>query len=1244
MFPLFGGRLRHPRRLLPLVILILLLASLPFGTGGSAAPLPAPDEPGPPSLFLDLPEAAPGAQPLPPTPSIATIRERLTGIDTALLTDPQRNQALQLNLFDGVTITAERTQAGMAYADGFVWAGRVPDKAFSAVTLVKVNDAVAGMVTDGIGQTYEIRSAGNGRYVLRQLDTTRFPDEAPSLSVPGGVLAEKPAAPAIAGPAAPAVDDSSRLDIMVVYSDDARAAAGGDSQMKAEVYLAVEVANQAYANSNIVQRLNLVYTSEIAYGETGNASTDLSRLQNSADGQIDQVPTLRDRYGADLVTFLVDSLDYCGIGYVMTTVSAAFAPYAYNVVDRECASASYSMAHELGHNMGGQHDWYADDSTAPYSYAHGFVDLTHHWRTVMAYSSECGAQTPAVSCPRIGYFSNPAVNYGGNPTGVTMGTNTSCTAGNLSNPDCDADMRTALNNTRATVAAFRNTAPGRSDAWMKDTWEDTGGEPDAYTAAQDMWTSPYLWVRNAQDTSLVHEHEHENPIDTVTNYVYAKLQNGSESSMAGTLRLYWAEAAAGLSWPADWHNFANVAATLSANSSKVVEATWVPSGTGHYCLLARWDSAADPMHAEGAGISANVRNNNNIIWKNVQVLPYTPPDCEKEQMVPVIVRNVGDLAGNKVDQLDLLFRPAIGTADDWLKFFDYVQVAPGNLMDRWQSMDDFERVSDTRLQLVNGKGGALRGLGMQDREEQTIRLFMKPSCKNFPSTPTNFGIEVVQVAKGDRAPVGGVSYLVTLQPLPSAVIVVTGSKFNDRNKNGMWDEDGSEPPLAGWQIVADNLKGDQHFTAVTNAAGRYRLELPRDIYRIYEVVQDGWTQTTPAGGTYELDLREVALNSTMLELNFGNYQERPLGDLGDAPDNTNHFGAVMMAYPGVQARYPTVYGDPPAGTTRGPLHLKPRALAWLGKYVSLEWDADQRPDEDVITNLAPPANRPNRDLYDDGVRPALMTLPNCATTTFKYDVNVLAPGIQRWYTNVWMDFNRDGDWQDSFQCQSATGQVLTVSEWAVQNQVVTLAAGYQTVVTPAFVAARPATPNDPLWMRITLAEQTAPDPRDGSGPAGGYQYGETEDYLLGRTAVQPNLGIRSEANDRFFYGNKALYLLHVTNNGQEAAPAPVNLYDELPPGLALLSAAGQGWSCVLEYQAVACEYAGGIPAGAEAPPLQLALQVDLPSADPLTEAHNCTGVQVDGDVDETNNTLCTTTRLTTKPPPASYLPMINRAP
>ena len=94
--------------------------------------------------------------------------------------------------------------------------------------------------------------------------------------------------------------------------------------------------------------------------------------------------------------------------------------------------------------MGARHDWYVDTVVnSPYTYNHGYVNLEDRWRTVMAYNTECSAET--VYCTRLQYWSNPDVTYVGDPMGVAEG------------QPYAADNRKTLNNTAYTVANFRET-------------------------------------------------------------------------------------------------------------------------------------------------------------------------------------------------------------------------------------------------------------------------------------------------------------------------------------------------------------------------------------------------------------------------------------------------------------------------------------------------------------------------------------------------------------------------------------------------------------------------------------------------------------------------------------------------------------------------------------------------------------------------------------------------------------------
>jgi hypothetical protein len=233
----------------------------------------------------------------------------------------------------------------------------------------------------------------------------------------------------------------------------------------------------------------------------------------------------------------------------------------------------------------------------------------------------------------------------------------------------------------------------------------------------------------------------------------------------------------------------------------------------------------------------------------------------------------------------------------------------------------------------------------------------------------------------------------------------------------------------------------------------------------------------------------------------------PQYDLGDAPDGSNNVpGSTMTAYPGVLAHFPTVFD--PNSPSPGPMHRHPRDRFYLGRWVSLETQADVGVDEDAFRNLDLQNNNDlaDQDGGDDGLElPVVM--PPCGTTTLNYTVTVASAAMKQAYVNVWCDWNRDGDWNDTVSCPAGN-----VPEWAVQNQLITWSGlGKRTFTTPAFTCWHPDMDEiDPLWLRITIAEQPTGSATGGAGPVDGYQYGETEDYYVEPvadcTAVECDLG------------------------------------------------------------------------------------------------------------------------------------------
>jgi len=273
-----------------------------------------------------------------------------------------------------------------------------------------------------------------------------------------------------------------------------------------------------------------------------------------------------------------------------------------------------------------------------------------------------------------------------------------------------------------------------------------------------------------------------------------------------------------------------------------------------------------------------------------------------------------------------------------------------------------------------------------------------------------------------------------------------------------------------------------------------------------------------AGNSYQSEVTFAATAGNQYLLEIGGYaNEKGAGlltitcegvvvanktDLGDAPDSTNNAHVAMMAYPSqgmlpvvVPASYPTVYNDGSGLGPYGPVHVNAQAVAFLGKKITRETEADTGADEDGVNNIRPSTNTPDRDQGDDGVVFPL-SLPNCWWSTFDYIVNVIDPDTDLW-VNVWIDWNRDGDWDDTLDCPEGPAP-----EWAVQNQLLfNLPVGINQITTPAFLPWHPEQGSEQIWMRITLSGQpwrggSNPGAKGnaGSGPQAKYQIGETEDY------------------------------------------------------------------------------------------------------------------------------------------------------
>ena len=377
------------------------------------------------------------------------------------------------------------------------------------------------------------------------------------------------------------------------------------------------------------------------------------------------------------------------------------------------------------------------------------------------------------------------------------------------------------------VQAMVNYNPG-VDLYVKDTPNDFGVEPN--TVSSTLWNSKDIWIRNQSDFVEVHQNPEFDP--NLPNYAYVKVTNRGCSASSGTdvLKLYWSKASTSLTWDYYWtgNNFPNngpllgnqigtvTIPVLESNEDVVLEIPWynIPNPADydainaepwHFCLLARIESIDDPMTlTETTGLAYNVKQNNNIAWKNVTVVDLDPNTSGMPTGGVVSVSNF--LTG--FHSTNLIFKSE--ETEKGTKIFEEAEVTvqmDEQLYAAWEKggrrLTGLKEKKDRKF-IITGEGATIRDLVLEGNEIGTLNLEFNFLTKEV-SAKDSFTYHVIQTDTGGGKIIGGETYEVhkTQRNLFSANI--EGNTKVDKNEELVLNATSiNEPAVYNWY----NNKGD----------------------------------------------------------------------------------------------------------------------------------------------------------------------------------------------------------------------------------------------------------------------------------------------------------------------------------------------------------------------------------------------------------------------------------------------------
>lgn len=257
------------------------------------------------------------------------------------------------------------------------------------------------------------------------------------------------------------------LDLLMIFTPAAISYVNNDPQtgsVGAAASAAMTLSQLAFDNSEVKINLRLVHIHNTTYNADNNSefsmSIHLSRLRDADDGNLTEIHSVRATHGADLVAMMVDgSTRTAGIAYLLNNYGGN-PNIGFSVNSVRSTHRSYTLVHEIGHNMGLGHG--RSQEVSPASASGGLFEFGTGWQFTPSQPSSSANPNRPLRNTVMQYATTQTINYPGfsNPDIISEGTPT----GSMIGTHAPANASRALNQARFTVSGYLATRSEKPNA------------------------------------------------------------------------------------------------------------------------------------------------------------------------------------------------------------------------------------------------------------------------------------------------------------------------------------------------------------------------------------------------------------------------------------------------------------------------------------------------------------------------------------------------------------------------------------------------------------------------------------------------------------------------------------------------------------------------------------------------------------------------------------------------------------